>query len=110
MFIGNMSRERQLIEVVGKALPFPPKVVVGYASLESSFTSGDLARASGISTSSAKFYLNKMVELRMITKVPHKRRYQKFPNSETFSSWLRDLIKLGIAPLESGALKLAKSG
>lgn len=99
-----MSREKELVDIVKKTLPFPPKVVVGYAKLESSFTSGDLARICRISSSSAKFYLRKMVELRMVTKVPHKRRYQKFSNAETVSSWLRDLIKLGLIPLESGSL------
>lgn len=47
-----------------------------------------------------------MVELRLITKVPNKRLYQKFPNSLTFSSWLKDLIKFAIEPLEIGSLPL----
>jgi hypothetical protein len=41
-----------------------------------------------------------------VTKVPHKRRYQKYANAGTFSDWLKDLIKLAVSPLESGALKL----
>jgi hypothetical protein len=45
-----------------------------------------------------------MLELRMITKVPHKRMYQKFSNAATMSSWLKDLIKLGLVPLESGSI------
>ncbi|MBS7652678.1 MAG: hypothetical protein QXD04_00120 [Candidatus Bathyarchaeia archaeon] len=101
-----MSRERELIEILEKALPFPPKVILGYANLNSSFTSGDLARICGISTSSAKFYLGKMVELRMVTRIPHRKRYQKYSNAKTFSSWLRDLIKLALVPLESGILKI----
>jgi hypothetical protein len=101
-----MSREKELIGIVDKALPFPPRVIAGYAKLDPSFTSGDLARVCGISNSSAKFYLGKMVELRMVTKIPHKRRYQKYANAGTFSSWLKDLIKLGISPIESGGLKL----
>ncbi len=105
-----MSRERELIEILEKALPFPPKVILGYASLDSSFTSGDLARTCGISTSSAKFYLNKMVELRMVTKVPHRRRYQKYSNARTFSGWLRDLIRLAVVPLEAGILKIPEEG
>ena len=99
-----MSRENQLIEIVDKTLPFPPAVVAGYAKLEQAFTSGDLARICGISRSSAKFYVNKMVDLRMVTKIPHKRKYQKYANSNTFSNWLRDLIKLAVLPLESGEL------
>ena len=102
--ISPMSREREILNIINKTLPFPPRVVVGYAKLESSFTSGDLARISNISNSSAKFYLSKMLELRMITKVPNKRRYQKFSNANTISSWLRDLVKLGLIPLESGAI------
>jgi len=101
-----MSREKELVEIIDKAVPFPPRVIVGYAKLEQSFTSGDLARVSGISRSSAKFYIGKMVDLRMVTKIPHRRRYQKYANAETFSGWLRDLIRLAVAPLESGELAL----
>jgi hypothetical protein len=103
-----MSREESLIEVLERALPLPPRIVVGYNRLESDFTSGDLARICDISRSSAKFYVNKMVELRLVTKVPHKRRYQKYTNAQTFSGWFKDLIKLAIEPLESGALALPK--
>ena len=101
-----MSREEALIFVVDKAFSLPPKVILGYANLEASFTSGDLARICDISRSSSKFYLNKMVELRMVTKVPHKRRYQKYANAGTFSDWLKDLVKLAIIPIESGSIKL----
>jgi len=101
-----MSRKEELIRIIDKTFPFPPRVIAGYAKLEQAFTSGDLARICDISRSSAKFYLGKMVELRMVTKIPHKRRYQKYANAPTFSSWLRDLIKLAITSLESGALKL----
>jgi DNA-binding transcriptional regulator GbsR (MarR family) len=97
-----MSRK----EALDKAFSLPPKVILGYANLESSFTSGDLARICDISRSSSKFYLNKMVDLRMVTKVPHKRRYQKYANAVTFSDWLKDLIKLAIVPIESGTIQL----
>lgn len=105
-----MSRDRELIGILEKALPFPPKVILGYASLDPSFTSGDLARACGIPPSSAKFYIRKMVELRMVTKIPHRKRYQKYSNAGTFSSWLRDLIRLALVPLESGLLKIPDEG
>ena len=101
-----MSREKELIEIIDRALPFPPRVIAGYARLEQAFTSGDLARVSGVSRSSAKFYIGKMLDLRMVTKIPHRRRYQKYANAETFSSWLRDLIKLAVIPLESGGLQI----
>ena len=101
-----MSREESLIEVLKRALPLPPKIIVGYNKLEPVFTSGDIARICGISRSSAKFYLNKMVELRLVTKVPYKRRYQKYTNAQIFSDWFKDLVKLAIEPLESGALVL----
>lgn len=101
-----MSRNEALIEIVDRTFSIPPKVIAGYARLDRAFTSGDLARICGISRSSAKFYLSKIVGLRMATKVPHKRRYQKYDNADTFSNWLKDLIKLAIVPLESGALKL----
>ncbi|MFB0558796.1 MAG: MarR family transcriptional regulator [Candidatus Bathyarchaeia archaeon] len=101
-----MSREDILVEIVDKTFSLPPKVIRGYARLDPDFTSGDLARVCDISRSSAKFYINKMVELRLVTKVPNKRRYQKFVNAGTFSEWLKDLIKLAVTPLESGDLKL----
>ncbi len=101
-----MSREEELIEIIDKTFPFPPRVIAGYAKLGRVFTSGDLARVCGISRSSAKFYLGKMVDLRMVTKIPHRRRYQKYANAENFSSWLKDLIRLAVTPLETGALRL----
>jgi predicted HTH transcriptional regulator len=101
-----MSRKEALVEVVDKTFSLPPKVIVGYSQLDQSFTSGDLARICDISRSSAKFYLQKMLDLRLVTRVPHKRRYQKYANADTFSNWLKDLIKLAVAPLESGDLKI----
>lgn len=102
----TLSREESLVNILNVALPFPPRIILGYKNLETVFTSGDLSRICDISRSSAKFYVNKMVELRLVTKVPHKRLYQKYPNSLTFSSWLKDLIKLAIEPLEIGELPL----
>ena len=101
-----MSREESLIEILEVALPLPPKVILAYKNIEPVFTSGDLARVCDISRSSAKFYVNKMVQLRLIAKVPHKRMYQKYPNATTYSSWLRDLLKLAFEPLENGQLPL----
>ena len=101
-----MSREESLIEVLERALPLPPKIIVGYNQLERDFTSGDLAKLCDISRSSAKFYVNKMVDLRLITKVPHKRMYQKYANANRFSEWMKDLMKLALEPLESGSLQL----
>jgi hypothetical protein len=101
-----MSREESLVEILEIALPLPPKIVIGYKKLEPVFTSGDIARVCDISRSSAKFYVNKMVRLRLVAKVPHKRMYQKYPNATAFSSWLRDLLKLALEPLENGQLPL----
>ncbi len=101
-----LSREESLISILEAALPLPPKVVVGYKKLEPVFTSGDLARVCDISRSSAKFYVNKMVELRLVAKVPNKRLYQKYPNAITLSGWMRDLLKLALEPLENGQLPL----
>jgi hypothetical protein len=53
-----------------------------------------------------KFYVKKMVDLRLVAKVPHKRLYQKYPNATNFSNWLRDLLKLALEPLENGQLTL----
>ena len=44
-----MSREESLLEVLEKALPLPPRIIVGYNNLERDFTSGDLARICNIS-------------------------------------------------------------
>ncbi len=103
-----MSREESLLEVLEKALPLPPKIIVGYNKLERDFTSGDVARICDVSRSSAKFYVNKMVGLRLVTKVPHKRRYQKYANAHRFSDWMKDLVKLAVEPLENGRLGLPK--
>ena len=101
-----MSREESLIEIIEKTFPLPPRIIVGYNKLERDFTSGDVARVCDISRSSAKFYVNKMVDLRLVTKVPHKRMYQKFANANKFSNWLKDLTKLALEPLENGKLEL----
>ena len=103
-----MSREESLLDVLMKALPLPPRIVLGYKKLESEFTSGDVARVCNISRSSAKFYVNKMVDLRMVTKVPHKRMYQKYANAHTMSNWMKDLIKLALVPLENGQIPLSE--
>jgi len=101
-----LSREESLIEVLERALPLPPRIIVGYNRLERDFTSGDLAKLCDISRSSAKFYVNKMVDLLLVTKVPHKRMYQKYANANRFGDWMKDLMKLALEPLESGSLKL----
>jgi DNA-binding IclR family transcriptional regulator len=101
-----LSREESLIEILERALPLPPKIIVGYNKLQRDFTSGDLAKLCDISRSSAKFYVNKMVDLRLITKVPHKRMYQKYANANRFGEWMKDLMKLALEPLESGSLQL----
>jgi DNA-binding transcriptional regulator GbsR (MarR family) len=100
------TREESLLEILEKALPLPPKIIVGYNKLERDFTSGDVARICDISRSSAKFYVNKMVDLRLVTKVPHKRLYQKFANANKFSEWLKDLTRLALEPLENGSIEL----
>lgn len=101
-----MSQEESLIDILEKTLPLPPKIIIAYNKLERDFTSGDLSRISDISRSSAKFYVNKMVDLRLVTKVPHKRMYQKFANANKFSDWMKDLLKYALEPLESGSLTL----
>jgi hypothetical protein len=101
-----MSQEEALVKILENTMPLPPKIIIGYNKLERDFTSGDLARVCDISRSSAKFYVNKMVYLRLITKVPHKRMYQKYANANKFSDWFKDLLRFALEPLESGALAL----
>jgi len=99
---------RELLEIAAAALPFPPKVIVGYNKLGMVFTSGDLARTCGISPSTAKFYLKKMVHFRMVTKIPNMKKYQKYANAKDFSSWLKDLIRIVVTPLERGEIVIPK--
>lgn len=101
-----MSNTDTLVNILDKTLPFPPKVIFGYSKLDSVFTSGDLARICKIPRSSAKYYINRMLELRLITKVPHKRLYQKYANANNFSSWLEDIIKFVIQPIENGEISI----
>ena len=93
-----MSREESLLEILERALPLPPKIIVGYNKLERDFTSGDVSRVCDISRSSAKFYVNKIVDLRLITKVPHKRMYQKYSNANKFSAAFSKLNAAANAP------------
>ena len=91
---------KELIEIVNLSMPFPVNVIRAYARLDMVFTSGDLAREAGIPRSTAKYYVRKMVDMHMISKVPHRRKYQKYTNARTFSNWLMDLIRLAIRPIE----------
>ena len=89
-------------KVVDSSMPFSVEVISAYSRLPTVFTSGDLSKEAKISRSTAKYCVNRMVELRMISRVPHRKKYQKYANAQTFSEWLGDLIKLAIRPLERG--------
>jgi len=91
---------KELIEIVNLSMPFPADVVKAYSKLGIVFTSGDLAKESGVPRSTAKYYVRKMIDLRMISKVPYRKKYQKYANSSNFSNWLQDLIRLAVRPLE----------
>ena len=91
---------RELIEVVNMSMVFPAVVITAYSGLDVLFTSGDLARKASLPKSTAKYYIRKMVEMRMISKVPYRRKYQKYANAKSFSDWLQDLIRLAVRPLE----------
>ncbi|HIE13705.1 TPA: hypothetical protein EYP70_00360 [Candidatus Bathyarchaeota archaeon] len=90
----------ELIKIVNLSMPFPAHVISAYSKLEMVFTSGDLSREAGIPRSTAKYYIQKMIDLHMISKIPHKKKYQKYANARLFSDWLSDLIRLAIRPLE----------
>jgi len=90
----------ELIKIVNVSMPFPAEVIRAYSRLNMTFTSGDLAKEAGIPRSTAKYYVKKMLEMHMISKVPYKKKYQKYANAKNFSDWLMDLIKLAIRPLE----------
>lgn len=100
------SREKELMDILEGFMPFPLEVLLGYRKLDEVFTSGDLAKICHIPRSSAKYYIKKMLKFRMITKIPHKRRYQKYANAITFSDYIKDLIKLVLKPLENGKFKI----
>jgi hypothetical protein len=94
------SAKDELKEIVNVSMPFPAKVIKAYYRLGAVFTSGDLSREAGIPSSTAKFFVKKMVKLRMISKIPHRKKYQKYANASSFSDWLNDLLKLAVRPLE----------
>jgi len=91
---------KELVRIVNMSMPFPANVLKAYARLDSVFTSGDLAREAGIPRSTAKYYVRKMVDLHMISKVPYRKKYQKYANADKFSNWLHDLLSLALKPLE----------
>ena len=91
---------KELIEIVNLSMPFPADVLKAYSKIEMVFTSGDLAKEAGIPRSTAKYYIRRMIELRMISKVPYRKKYQKYANAPNFSDWFQDLIRLAIRPLE----------
>ena len=101
-----VSGEKELMDILEGFMPFPLDVLAGYCKLGEVFSSGDLARICRIPRSSAKYYIKKMLMFRMITKIPYKRRYQKYANALTFSDYLKDLIKLVLKPLENGKIKI----
>ena len=96
------SLSGDLLKVVNISMPFPAEVISAYSRLGTVFTSGNLSEEAKIPRSTAKYYVNKMVELRIISRIPHRKKYQKYANAQTFSDWLIDLIKLAIRPLERG--------
>jgi len=90
----------ELLEIVNSSMPFPAAVISAYSRLDIVFTSGDLAKESGIPQSTAKYYIRRMLEMHMISKIPYRKKYQKYANAQSFSDWLNDLIRLVIRPLE----------
>jgi DNA-binding IclR family transcriptional regulator len=91
---------KDLVEIVNLSMPFPADVLRAYSKTGIVFTSGDLAKEAGIPRSTAKYYVRRMIDLHMISKVPYRKKYQKYANAPNFSAWLQDLIRLAIRPLE----------
>jgi len=90
----------ELVKIVDLSMPFPASVIRAYSRIGMVFTSGDLSREAGIPRSTAKYYVRKMVDLHMISKIPHRRKYQKYANARTFSAWLADIVRFAIRILE----------
>ena len=59
------SAEKELKRVVNLAMPFPSEVIAAYSRLGIVFTSGNLSKEAGIPRSTAKYYVNKMIKLRI---------------------------------------------
>jgi len=97
------SATQEFKKIVNLSMPFPSEVISAYSRLGAVFTSGDLSKEAKISRSTAKYYVNRMVDLRMISRIPRRKKYQKYANAQTFSDWLTDVIKLAIRPLERGS-------
>jgi DNA-binding IclR family transcriptional regulator len=91
---------KELIEIVNSSMPFTANVIKAYSQLDMVFTSGDLAKEATIPRSTAKFYVRKMVDMRMVSRVPYRKKYQKYANARNFSEWLQDLVRLAIRPIE----------
>jgi len=91
---------KELIGILNLSMPFPAETIKAYSALDMVFTSGDLAREARIPRSTAKYYIRRMLEMRMISKVPYRKKYQKYANARSFSDWLQDLVRLAIRPLE----------
>jgi predicted transcriptional regulator len=91
---------KDLIKIVNLSMPFPVDVLKAYCHLEMVFTSGDLAKEANIPRSTAKYYIRKLIDMHMISKVPYRKKYQKYASARNFSDWLQDLIRLAIRPLE----------
>ena len=91
---------KELLEIINMSMPFPANVLRAYSRMEMVFTSGDLAREAEIPRSTAKYYVRKMIEMHLISRVPYRKKYQKYANAKNFSDWLQDLIRLAIRPLE----------
>ena len=95
----------ELIKIVNLSMPFPASVISAYSRLDNVFSSGDLSKEAKIPQSTAKYYIRKMVAMHMISKIPNRKKYQKYANAQTFSDWLSDLIRLVIRPLEKEGVK-----
>lgn len=94
------SVNKELVKIVDLPMPFPTSAIKAYSRMGMVFTSGDLHREAGIPRSTAKYYIRKMLDMHMITKILHRRKYQKYANAQIFSDWLADMVRLAIHPLE----------
>ena len=96
-----MSKE--LVKIVDLCMPFPASVIKAYSRMKMVLTSGELSREAGVPRSTAEYHVRKMVDFHMIAKIPHRKKYQKYPNAKLFSGWLTDLIRLAIRKLENAS-------
>lgn len=92
--------------VVNSSMPFPAEVISAYSRLGAVFTSGDLSKEAKIPRSTAKYYVNPMVDLRMISRVPTGRNIRNTQTLKRFQTGSQTSLNSPFAHWKGEAEKL----